>query len=122
MAETQLIVQEYSGVTVANFSGASILDGATVDALGKRLFDLVDNQARRKILLDFTQVKFLSSSMLGVLIRLKKRADAIKGRVVIVGLKPDLHKVFKITRLDKLFEFYDQEDDAMQALGAFGKR
>ncbi len=121
MAETELIVQEYSGVTVANFSGSSILDGATVDALGKRLFDLVDNQARRKILLDFSQVKFFSSSMLGVLIRLKKRADAIKGRLVIVGLKPDLHKVFKITRLDKLFEFYDQEDDAMQALGALGR-
>ena len=56
MAEAQLVVQEISGVTVANLSSASILDGAAVDAIAKKLFDLVETQARRKILLDFTRV------------------------------------------------------------------
>ena len=55
--------------------------------------------------------------MLGVLIRMQKRAGAIKGRVAILGLQPDLYKVFKITRLDKLFDFYDKEDDAMKSFG-----
>ncbi len=119
MAEAQLVVQEISGVTVANLASASILDGSAVDAIGKQLFDLVDNQARRKILLDFSRVKFLSSSMLGVLIRMQKQAQAIKGRVAILGLRPDLHKVFKITRLDRLFDFYEKEDDAMRSFGVF---
>jgi len=119
MSENQLVIQEIGGVTVANFGGSSILDGTTVDALGRQLFDLIDNQARRKVLLDFTRVKFLSSSMLGVLIRMQKRAGAIGGRVAILGMKPDLHRVFKISRLDKLFDFYDDEDDAFHSFGAF---
>ena len=119
MAEAQLVVQEISGVTVVHLGSASILDGAAVDAIGKELFELIDSQARRKVLLDFSSVKFLSSSMLGVLIRMQKRAEAINGRVAILGLQPDLHKVFKITRLDKLFDFYDKEDEAMRSFGVF---
>lgn len=119
MAQSQLVIQDISGVTIANLGSASILDGAAVEAIGRQLFELVDAQAKRKIMLDFTSVRFLSSSMLGVLISLQKRAQAIDGRVVILGLKPDLHKVFKITRLDKLFDFYDKEDDAMKSFGVF---
>ncbi len=119
MAQSQLVIQDISGVTIANLGSASILDGAAVEAIGRQLFELVDAQAKRKIMLDFTSVRFLSSSMLGVLISMQKRAQAIDGRVVILGLKPDLHKVFKITRLDKLFDFYDKEDDAMKSFGVF---
>ncbi len=119
MAEAQIVVQDISGVTIANLGSASILDGAAVDAIGRQLFELVDGQAKRKIMLDFTRIRFLSSSMLGVMISMQKRAQAIKGRVAILGLKPDLHKVFKITRLDKLFDFYDKEDDAMKSFGVF---
>ncbi len=119
MTEAQLIVQEYGGVTIANLSGSSILDGTTVDALGKRLFDLVENQARRKLILDFSQVKFLSSSMLGVLLRMRKEMEGIKGEMAICGLRPELHKVFKISKLNKLFKFFDKEEDALNSFGVF---
>ncbi|KKL57020.1 hypothetical protein LCGC14_2239560, partial [marine sediment metagenome] len=79
----------------------------------------VDEQAQRKLLLDFSRVKFLSSAMLGVLISLQKRSAGIKGRVVICGLRPELHKVFKITRLDKLFDFYDNETEALGSFGVY---
>jgi len=119
MAESQIVVQDISGVTVVNLGSASILDGSAVDAIGKQLYELIDAQAKRQVLLDFTAVRFLSSSMLGVLIQMQKRAQAIKGRVAILGLQPDLHKVFKITRLDKLFDFYAKEDEAMKSFGVF---
>lgn len=121
MGEADLIVQNISGVTVANLGGSSILDGQTIESLSRKLFDLVDNQAHRKILLDFSQVKFLSSMMLGVLIRLQKRAAGINGRIAIYGLRPDLMKIFQITRLDKLFDFYDDEEKALNSFGVFTK-
>ena len=116
MTEVELVVQSIGDVVVVNLGSSAILDGITVEAVARRLFELVDQQARRKILLDFSQVKFLSSSMLGVLIRLQKRSGAIKGRVVICGLRPELHKVFKITRLDKVLEFADTEETALKML------
>ena len=117
MTEAQLVVQNIAGVTVVDFSGSAILDGPTIDAIGQRLYELVDDQAQRKILLGLSQVKLLSSSMLGVLIKLRKKSEAIKGRVAIVGLRPNLRKVFRITRMEKLFDFYDDEGAAM---GSFG--
>jgi anti-sigma B factor antagonist len=120
MTEVRLVVQKIGGVVVVTLGGSSILEAAAIDALGRRLFELVDEQAHRKILLDFTQVKFLSSTMLGVLIRLQKRLQAINGRLAIYGLRPELHKVFKITRLEKLFNFYDNEQDALNSFGTYG--
>ena len=119
MTEVQLVVHSIHDVVVVNLGESTILDGTTIESIGKQLYVLVDEQAQRKVLLNFSRVKFLSSMMLGVLIRLQKRSAAIKGRVVIVGLRPDLHKVFKITRLEKLFDFYGDEKDALSSFGVY---
>lgn len=110
------MITQYKDVVVVNFQNASVLDSANIEALGHTLLDLVNRQNHQKIVLDFSAVKFMSSQALGVLLQLKKAADAIKGRVVIAGIRPDLHKVFKITNLHKLFTFHDNLD---KALGEF---
>ena len=119
MAEAQIVVQNIGGVVVASFSGASILDAQTIEAVGNQLYELVDDQAQRKILLDFSHVRFLSSSLLGVLISLQKKSQTIKGEVTICSLRDDLRKPFKITHLDKLFKFYDNEEDALKSFGVY---
>ncbi|GMV96293.1 MAG: STAS domain-containing protein [Phycisphaerae bacterium] len=113
----RLFIQPVRDVTVVNFSDASILDTQVVQQIGEELYDLVDKQARRKLILDFDKVRFLSSSALGVLITLRKKADAIKGKVVLCNMRDELRKVFKITNLDKMFEFYESEE---KALGSYG--
>ena len=118
MAESGLIITRLFDVTTVTFRDTSILDGAVVEAIGKELYELVDSQALRKLTLDFTAVRFLSSSMLGVLIQLHKKSQAIKGRLVICGLKPELKKVFKIMRLEKVLQFADDEAEAMRLLNA----
>ena len=114
MTDTGLVVSQVLGVTIVNFHKSAILDAETVDRIARELYVLVDEQARRKIILDLCQVRFLSSTILGVLVALQKKSRAIKGKVVICGLRPDLSKVFEITKLDKLFEFADGEDEAMR--------
>jgi len=116
MAQAKLLIQNITGVTVVDFSGSTILDGPTIEDIGRQLYELVDQQAHRKILLDFSQVRFLSSSMLGVLIALRKKAQAIRGRLAIAGLRPELRKVFKISQMEKLFEFHDDQGSAMGSL------
>ena len=118
MTEAQIFSHDVRGVTVAIFRGRSILDQSTVLALGRTLYDLVENQGKGKLLLDFTDVTNLSSSMLGVLVRVRKRLAEGKGRMVILGLRPELRRVFAITRLDRLFEFYDSDAEAMDSFEA----
>jgi anti-anti-sigma factor len=113
----RLFIHPVRDVTVVNLADASILDAQQVQQIGDELYELVDKQARRKIIIDFGKVRFLSSSALGVLITLRKKADQIKGKVVFCCLRDDLRKVFKITNLEKMFEFHDSEE---KALGVFG--
>ncbi len=115
--QVRLMTHQMRDVTVVNLHDSSILDTQQVDELGEELNKLVDERACKKIVIDFTKVKFLSSSALGVLIRLQKKAREIKGQIILCGLKKELLQVFKITSLDKLFEFKDNEE---QALAAFG--
>jgi len=119
MPPSGLVVSQIQGVTVVNFRDSSILDGVAVQTLGEELYKLVDEQAQRKIILDFGPVRFLSSSMVGVIISLNKKAKAIEGQMVICGLRPELFKVFKIMSLDRVIPFAKDEQEAMIKLGVF---
>jgi stage II sporulation protein AA (anti-sigma F factor antagonist) len=113
----KLLTHHMRDVTVVNLNDCSILDAQQVEELGGELNHLVDDRACRKIVVDFTKVKFLSSSALGVLIRLQKKAKEIKGAIALCGLRKELMQIFKITSLDKLFTFYDTEEQALTAFG-----
>ena len=117
MAESQLLVHTIQDATVVNFRNGAILDSLVIDAIARELYALVDEKAVRKIVLDFTGVKFLASQAVGVLITLKKKADEIKGRVVICNMRDEVRRVFKIMNLEKLFGFFDAEPGALKSLG-----
>lgn len=119
MAKPDILVQRIKQVTVVNFQDASMLDSAHIDRVGEALYKLVDDEDRRQIILDFTDVKFLSSAALGVLVNLQKKAGKVKGQVLICGLRDEIHKVFKITNLDKLFKFHPDEHAALQHFGVY---
>ena len=113
----RLVIQSIRDVTIVRFQESSILDTLLIQRISDELNHLVDAKYKRKLLLDFTDVKFLSSSALGVLVALKKKSDAIKGEVVLCGLRKDLRKIFKITSLKKLFKFADDERGALEVFG-----
>ncbi len=113
MPGSGLVISKVEGVTVASLRTASLLDEPTIDEIGRSLFELVDAQACRKLIVDFRAVSHLASQMLGVLVSLNHKSQAIKGKVVMCGLRPNLMKVFKITRLDKILTFADDESKAL---------
>ncbi len=115
--DSGLIVYQIQDATVVTFQKTSVLDTLEVEQIGDTLYDLVDKRHCTKLVLDFSKVQLLSSSALGVLITLRSKAAAIKGKAVICGIRDDLMKAFKITRLDKMFEFYDSEAKALASLG-----
>ena len=117
--EHELLITPYRDVTVVNFQNISVLDSANIESLGRSLLDLVEKQDTRKLILEFSAVRFMSSQALGVLLQLKKALDPVHGQVVIAGIRPELHKVFKITNLHKMFIFHDTLDKALQEFNVF---
>ena len=117
VTQPNVLIQTMRDVTIVNFEDSSILDTLQIEKIGEVLYDLVDQRNQKKLVLDFSKVKFLSSSALGVLITLRSKSAAIKGKLAICGLRDELRKVFSISRLDKLFDFYDNEEKALAAFG-----
>ena len=119
MAASGLVISQIQGVTVVNLQNTSILDAATTEAIAAELFALTDQQAQRKLVLDFSAVRFFSSQLIGVLIALDKKARAIKGRVVLCGLRADLFRIFQIMNLHKKLNFTEDEEKALNSFDVF---
>ena len=84
--ENELLITPYKDVTVVSFQNLSVLDSANIESLGRNLLDLIQKQDTRKLILEFTAVRFMSSQALGVLLQLKKAMDPLKGQIVIAGM------------------------------------
>ena len=57
-----------------------------------------------RLVIDFSEVPYLTSPILGQLINLKKRLGMSGGRLGLRHVHPDLVEVFRITRLDRVFD------------------
>jgi anti-sigma B factor antagonist len=117
--DNQLLITPYRDVTVVSFQNISVLDSANIESLGRSLLELVEKRDTRKLVLEFSAVRFMSSQALGVLLQLKKALEPVHGKIVIAGIRPELHKVFKITNLHKMFVFHDDLDKALQEFNVF---
>ncbi|MCZ6655195.1 MAG: STAS domain-containing protein [Planctomycetota bacterium] len=114
---SKLRIRSVEDVTVVCFEESSILDTQLIHDIAHELDQLIEAANSKKLVLDFTEVQFFSSSALGILVTLSKKMTEIKGELVVCALAAELRKVFKITNLDKLFKFADNEDQALQMLG-----
>jgi anti-sigma B factor antagonist len=111
----RLEVEEIGDVTVVNFVDRKILDEQNIQIIGEQLFSLVDELGRRKILLNFGNVEYLSSAALGKFLTLHKKVQNARGRVVLTNMAPDIYDVFAITRYHKIFYILPDEQSGLQA-------
>ena len=88
----QLLIQTYKDATVATFREASILEERVIQQIGDDLYALIDNQDRRKIILDFSSVKFLASAAIGVIMTLNQKIQGAKGTLILCALFSCLNK------------------------------
>ena len=117
MSTSSIVIQTIKEVTVATIDDTAIVDAPRLEAMAAGLYALVDDRACKKLIVDFTKVKSMSSSAMSTLIELRKKIKAIKGTLALCGLRPELQQLFKITGMNKLFDMYDTERDALMSFG-----
>jgi len=112
----RLDIDEVNDVTIARFVDKKILDEGNIQIIGNQLFGLVEDDGRKKIVLDFSNVEYLSSAALGKLITMDKKVKAAKGKLRLCCVRPDIYEVFAITKLNKLFDMKETQEDALAGL------
>ncbi len=109
----RLRVENVDGVHVVSFTETKIVTEDQIQETGDELYALPEEGSKKKILLNFGNVQYCSSTFLGKLVSLKRRVDATKGKLKFCCIHPDLMVPFKLTGLDKVFEIYAEEQAAL---------
>ena len=103
-------------VGVVTFKATSISDTEGITAASKQIKGFIEENRPDRIVFDFGRVKFFSSQVLGVLLNVRAELETYNGEVVISAINPQLHRVFKITNLDKIFRFFPDKESAIKAV------
>jgi anti-sigma B factor antagonist len=74
------------------------------------------DQGRRSLILNLENLEFMDSSGLQILLRLREKLRVKKQNVLVVGPRPQILKLFKLTGLDQLFSLVDSNDEAKTLL------
>jgi anti-sigma B factor antagonist len=110
----RLDIEEIGDITIAKFIDKKILDENNIQVIGNQLFGLVDEEGRTKIVLDFSNVEYLSSAALGKLITMEKKVKAAKGKLRLCCIRPEIYEVFAITKLNRLFKICEDQERALE--------
>ena len=100
-------VEQRGGVKVITFTAGQVRDVENVIATD--LEGLTDDLGKCHLLLDFTNVEYITSVELGTLIGLHKQMQACGGRLTLFNLNLQVFEVFTVTRLDKLIGICREE-------------
>ena len=109
---------EYVGeeIIVAVLTDEKILEDMQIQALESSFMPLIEQNSPAKLVVDFSNVRFLTSSVLGLLIRISKKIYESEGMLRLCCIQPKIFEIFKITRLDKIFEIHPTREKALEGL------
>ena len=97
---------------VVAFKTTSISSAEGIEAVSRQINEFIEENHPKRVIIDFERVKFFSSQMLGALLRIRAKLETYDGEVVISAINPQLHRIFKITNLDKIFRFFPDKESA----------
>jgi len=98
------IVQPNCKLDVANLKGLS------------SVLERVINEGALKVLLNFKNVDYLSSTGIRVLVENSQKLKSKKGALLFCSIRPPMKELFEIVGLHKVFTFYLDEEEALSKI------
>jgi anti-sigma B factor antagonist len=107
-------VEYRQGATIVTFTDERILEETDIKALQDSIMSVIEQAEHVSLILDFGNVRFLSSAVLGLLIRISKRVYERDGQLKLCNINSKIYDVFRITRLTKTFDIYKDVETAIK--------
>jgi anti-sigma B factor antagonist len=112
----KISVEYAENATIVTLTDEKILEEEDIRVLSESVMSVVEQADRVNLIVDFRNVRFLSSAVLGLLIRVSKKLYESDGQFGLCNINAKIHEIFKITRLTKIFDIYADLEDALRAL------
>ncbi|MGB0712663.1 MAG: anti-sigma factor antagonist [Gammaproteobacteria bacterium] len=105
-------IENLDNATVARLSGR--LDAAEVSKIKGDLKGIESGKGH-KVVLNMAEVNFTDSSGLGLVVSTFRSISEQGGAMVVCGLTPQVRSLFELTRMHRIFDLYDDEEQALKA-------
>lgn len=90
------------------------IDASVATNFKGKIIDLI-NAGNKRIVLNLDGVDFIDSSGLGAIVSSLK-AIGNEGDLVICGISETVMTLFRLTRMNRVFQIFSTEDEALKAL------
>src|SRR5690554_3716166 len=90
------------------------LDHHTAEEVRSEIDNELDNNRVKNILFDFSALKFMDSSGIGVLMGRYKKISQKKGQAGVYYINPQVRRIFEISGLLRIFKEYSSKEEALE--------
>jgi anti-anti-sigma factor len=105
-------------VNVIDLTLPQSLDSEEFDELNESMLKTVEDKSADLWVLDLSEVDYMGSSVLGLMINVRQHIKSGGGRLALCGMSPSLMQIFHTCCLERLFTIAKTRQDAIKALGA----
>jgi anti-sigma B factor antagonist len=93
------------------------IDLANSPAMRKALLGEIKGKGGHKVFLNLSNVRYIDSSGIASLVEGLKASRDNGSRLILYGMNSSVREVMELSRLQKIFEIYDSEEQALSAKG-----
>ena len=91
------------------------LDATTAKTFEDRIFGVI-NSGTQRLVVDLSQLDYVSSSGLRVFILAAKRLQTVDGKIVLCSMKDHVRQVFDLAGFSSMLSIYGSRDEAIKGL------
>ena len=109
----QISARHSDNTTIFDVSGD--IDLANSPEVRKALLREVREKRTPRVVMNLSNVRYIDSSGVASLVEGLKASRDLNLRLILFGLSPSAREVLQLSRLLKIFEVYDNEDQALSS-------
>jgi anti-anti-sigma factor len=116
MAKEFFQVQEQQGATIVELSLPDSIDVMAFDELNDTVLQLVEGKSGGMWIIDLTDVQYMGSAMLGLIVNIRQRIKSGGGRLALCNLSSKLAEIIRACCMEQLFTIAKTRADALKAV------
>lgn len=92
------------------------IDHHSAQYISKKIDSEIISNNIKKIVFDFSNVSFMDSSGIGVIIGRYRNIQTLRGKAAIANVNPYIKKVFEMSGIPAVISLYDNLDSAINSI------
>jgi anti-sigma B factor antagonist len=107
--------EDVGDVTVMRPTVPMLRSDETTELLFRQLHAVVDEAGRSRLVLNFDEVVFISSMVIGKLVMLLHKVRRAGGRLAVCKLGRTIFELMQMTHLDEVVPIYGDQQEAVRS-------